>query len=313
MQAQAGRLGNGEIEDDEEMSKPELGTLEPVDLRKAWEHEAHDFTPWLAERLDLLGAVVGIELEHESSEKQVGPYRADIVARVPRDGGRVLIENQLEDANLQHLGQVMAYLAGLEAKVVIWIAKGFDEAHLSAIRWLNDHTVDPYAFFAVRVRVVRIGDSPLAPVFEVMEHPNNWDRTVKETTRREGLSKIGQFRRDFWTHLAERHPGEVRPGYAASSINDYVEGTNIFIARYLSADKVGIWLGSRGKTSADALPDVEPYLGALRAALAGEEISPSGGTFLETDTSERANWDRMADWLRERREIYERAVREAEV
>ena len=132
-----------------------LGALETADLRDAWKHEAHDFTPWLAENLDRLAGELGVELEKEDTEVHVGPYRADIVARTRVDDSRVVIENQLEEANLQHLGQVLAYLAGLDARIVVWIARGFDDAHLSAIRWLNDHTVDPYAFFAVRVRVVR--------------------------------------------------------------------------------------------------------------------------------------------------------------
>ena len=144
------------------MSSSELGKLVSTDLRKAWPQEAHDFTPWLAENLDRLSGVIGIELDLEGCEVQVGPYRADIVANEPADGTRVLIENQLEAANLQHLGQVLAYLAGLEAKIVVWIAKEFDEQHRSAIRWLNDHTDDPLAFFAVRIRVVQIGKSPLA-------------------------------------------------------------------------------------------------------------------------------------------------------
>ena len=225
------------------MSSPELGTLKPVDLREAWKHEAHDFTPWLAQHLNRLGDVIGIDLEHESSEQSVGHYRADIVARDPTDDSRVLIENQLEDANLQHLGQVLAYLAGLEAKVVVWIARTFDPAHRSAIRWLNDHTEDPYAFLAVRISVVRIGDSPLAPVFEVLEHPNGWDRRVKGEARREGLSELGRFRRDFWNHVHDRHLGEVRPGYAGSNVNRRVEEADLRISLYVASGSVGVFLG----------------------------------------------------------------------
>ena len=153
------------------MAMRPLGALDSVDPREAWDNEAHDFTPWLADNLGHLATAIGIELEREGTEMHVGPLRADIVARNPRDDSRVLIENQLEHADLHHLGQVLAYLAGLEAKTVVWVAKGFDEAHLSALRWLNEHTAESFAFFAVRVRVVRIGDSPLAPVFEVLEPP----------------------------------------------------------------------------------------------------------------------------------------------
>ena len=116
------------------MITTKLGTLERVDVRKAWAHEAYNFTPWLAQSLSRLSDELGVELEVEDTEVYIGPYRADIVARVPQTDELVLIENQLEWANLQHLGQVLSYLAGLEARIVIWIATGFLDEHLSAIR-----------------------------------------------------------------------------------------------------------------------------------------------------------------------------------
>ncbi len=137
------------------METRKLGTLEDAELRDVWRNEAHNFTPWLAENLDCLSEVLGIELVYVDTEVGIGPnrFRADIVARDPLDN-IVLIENQLDDADLQHLGQVLAYLAGLNANTVIWIARRFDEAYLSAIRWLNDHTAAPFAFLAIQIRVV---------------------------------------------------------------------------------------------------------------------------------------------------------------
>ena len=290
-----------------------LGSLETAELRDAWEHEAHDFTPWLAENLDLLGHELGVELEKEATEMHVGPYRADIVARTRMDDSRVLIENQLEEANMQHLGQLLAYLAGLEAKIVVWIARGFDEEHRSAVRWLNDHTVAPYAFFAVRVRVVRIGTSPLAPVFEILERPSNWDRSVRERATRGGLSELGQFRREFWAHVAERHPSDVRPGYAGSNVYHLVEEAGLRISQYLAVDGVGIFLcGKHGESSDAASSRIDPYLETLRTALEVEQIDDSGLSVLRTKTSDRANWDRMADWLHDRRLTYESVLRETE-
>lgn len=294
-------------------TKAALGSLETADLREAWNHEAHDFTPWLAENLDRLGSELGVELEKEATEMHVGPYRADIVARTRTDDSRVLIENQLEEANMQHLGQLLAYLAGLEAKIVVWIARGFDEAHRSAVRWLNDHTVAPYAFFAVRVRVVRIGNSPLAPVFEILERPSNWDRSVRETATREGLSEVGQFRRDFWAHVAKRHPSDVRPGYAGSNVYHFVEEAGLRISQYLAVQGVGIYLcGKHGESSDAASSRIDPYLEPLRAVHEVERIDDSGGTFLRIKTSDRANWDRMAHWLHDHRLSYESVLRETE-
>ena len=297
------------------MGVKQLGTLEDTKLRKAWKDEAKDFTPWLACNLDQLSNVLGIGLECEGREVRVGPYRADIVARDPMDNSRILIENQLEDANLQHLGQILAYLAGLEATVVVWIARGFDEAHRSAIRWLNDHTSDPFAFFAVQVRVVQIGDSPLAPIFDVLERPNEWDRRVQDMAQRVGLTEIGQFRREFWNHVAQKHPGEVKPNYAASNVYRDAEEANVRISLYVYTGGVGIFLVPPRGDDSDFLPRVKPFLEPLRTALTKAmpaekiDLSAHAGMKLEIDPRDRTNWDRMADWLHERRTIYERVLR----
>ena len=294
--------------------EPALGALETADLRDAWKHEAHDFTPWLAENLDRLASELGVELETVDTEAHVGPYRADIVARTRMDDSRVVIENQLEEANLQHLGQVLAYLAGLDAKIVVWIASGFDEAHISAIRWLNDHTVAPYAFFAVRVRVVKIGDSPLAPVFEVLVRPSNWDRNVRETATRGDLSDRGQFRRDFWAHVAKNHSGEVRPGFAGSNVNYHVSEAGLRISLYVAAHGVGVFLGgTRGESEEAVRSRIDPYLKPLRTALKVEHLDMWGSSFWRIETTDRTNWDSMAQWLHEHRLIYERVLRETGV
>lgn len=288
-----------------------MGKLESEDLRQAWSHEAHDFTPWLAENLDRLSGVIGLDLDLEGCEIKVGPYRADIVANDPSDGTRVLIENQLENANLQHLGQVLAYLAGLEAKVVVWIAKEFDQQHRSAIRWLNDHTDDPFAFFAVQVRVVRIGKSPLAPVFEVLERPNEWDRRVLESTRTAELTKLGQFRRDFWNHVASKYPKEVRRDYAASSVRHDVEEVGLAVTQYVAQREVGVFLvGKRAERDKDALARIKPYRKALQEKLGVQPRDKWGKTALAMDTHDETNWDRAAEWLHEQRKKYEQVLRE---
>ena len=298
------------------MSVSELSELTSVNLREAWAHEAHHFTPWLAENLDRLSEGLGIDLELEGTEVQVGPYFADIVAQ--HGDSRVLIENQLEDANLQHLGQVLAYLAGLDAQIVVWVAKEFAEPHLSAIRWLNEHTVDPFAFFAVRVRVVRIGDSALAPVLDVLERPNEWDRQVQQISREGELSAIGKFRRDFWAHFDSRKPGilGLRTGYAASSVRHRVEDADVHIVQYLAYDCVGIFLvGNYGESMADASPRIDPYVTALKATLNDDSFRDVTahdhrcGTSLRIDSHAPSNWDRMVDWLDDRRRRYERVLR----
>ena len=190
-------------------SSPELGTLVEVNLRDAWHHEAYSFTPWLAENLDRLSNVLGMPLELVGQEVSVETFSADILARNPQDNSRVLIENQLEVADHTHLGQILTYLAGLETHTVIWIAADFREAHLSALKWLNENTVAPFAFFAVKVKAVRIGESPIAPMFEVMSKPNQWERRLHAIAQdSSSLSSLGQFRMEFWTHYVNRFPDE---------------------------------------------------------------------------------------------------------
>lgn len=138
-----------------------FGTLIDVPIRGAWQHEAQRFTPWLASNLDRLSTLIGIPLELIGTETRVGSFSADIIAKNAADDSIVLIENQLESSDHTHLGQIMTYLAGLSTHTMIWVAPNFRDEHLSAIRWLNEHTIDPFAFFAIRVRVLRIDNSAI--------------------------------------------------------------------------------------------------------------------------------------------------------
>ena len=107
------------------MSEVIFGRLTDLLPREAWKHEAIAFTPWLAENIDQLSEVIGVPLELTGTEMAVESFSADILARNTEDGTIVLIENQLEVTDHTHLGQIMTYLAGLEAQTVIWIAPRF--------------------------------------------------------------------------------------------------------------------------------------------------------------------------------------------
>jgi hypothetical protein len=158
------------------MSKQILGRLISVDPRSYWENEASHFTPWLAneDNLALLGDTIGIELELESVEKDVGPYRADIVCRDTATDTLVLVENQLERTDHKHLGQVLMYGAGLNAVTIVWIADQFTDEHRATLDWLNEITDEDINFFGLEIELWKIGDSPLAPKFNVVSMPNDW-------------------------------------------------------------------------------------------------------------------------------------------
>ena len=297
------------------MTIPDLGKLNEVDLRDAWPHEAHSFTPWLAEHLDELSAALGIPLELEGQEVAVESFSADVLARNPQDGSLVLIENQLEETDHTHLGQIMTYLAGLEAHIVVWIAKDFNDAHLSAVRWLNDHVVEPYAFFAVKVRAVRIGDSPIAPVFEVLEKPSQWERELRQVSE---TTPLGRFRGRFWTYYLQRHPDHLRHGRADLTSNRWceVQDWDVVVSYFLSKQGVGLFYrGQRGATHEEIYETLQPHAIDLEQATGAKMGAGGGGHHffqnLQVDATDEARWDELADWLHGKTEQYVNALQEA--
>lgn len=294
-----------------------FGRLEQVELVQAWAHEARDFTPWLASNLDRLSEALGFQLELEGQEVAVESFSADILARNVQDGSLVLIENQFQQSDHGHLGQIMTYLAGLEAHTVVWIAPRFREPHLSAIRWLNEHTEEPFAFFAVELRVVRIGSSPMVPVFEIVERPNAWDREVRATAREKtDPTEIGSFRRDFWAHMMRKHPSEGDAGrpYAASSKWRPLPDLNLVIVQYLSKNGAGIFVRCpRGGDDEAAAELVLPHERELEQRL---DVGMNAGNpryllhkFQRFAAEDRSSWDRIADWLKSEADRYEQALR----
>ena len=185
------------------MSKKALGRLEPVDLRTHWPDEARDFTPWLAttENLDLLSATIGVDLELEGAEVPVGPYRADIVARDVASDTRVVVENQLEVTNHDHLGKALTYASGLDAPIIVWIAKKISDEHRQAIDYLNEKAAPQLRLFGIEMQLWRIGESSAAPLFKVVAMPNDWVATVKAQS--EGLSETQVLYLNLWEGFRE--------------------------------------------------------------------------------------------------------------
>src|SRR5271156_3832552 len=161
-------------------SLPNLARLSKVPLRDVWQDEARIFTPWLEkqENLNLLAESLGLPpLEIRKREQPVGRYSADLVCRIADTGDYLLIENQIEISDHRHLGQLLTYLAGLEAqefhiRYVAWLAEDFRDEHRAAIEWLNYHLDERVGFFACRIEVWQIGASQeRAPRFDLIVEP----------------------------------------------------------------------------------------------------------------------------------------------
>jgi hypothetical protein len=187
------------------MATMKLGKLQEVDIRKLWNHEQYDFSEWLskAENLEILNEAIGLTLSEVEKEVYVGSYRCDLVGTDETTGDKVIIENQLEVSNHDHLGKIITYASGLDAKVVVWIVKEAREEHRSAIEWLNNNTPEKLSFFLIEIHVYQIGDSLCAPKFEVVEKPNGFIKNAKTQSGSGDYNKSQGERIEFWTRFNE--------------------------------------------------------------------------------------------------------------
>ena len=182
-----------------------LGKLKEVDIRSVWAHEQFDFSKWLSteENISELGDVLGLSLTEIETEKFVGSYRCDIVCKDELTGKSVLIENQLEPTNHDHLGKIITYASGLDASVVVWVVASAREEHASAIEWINKHTTSDVNFFLLEIHAYTIGDSLPAPLFKVIEQPNDFSRSVKTLSDSGDLNESQIRRLEFWNMFNE--------------------------------------------------------------------------------------------------------------
>jgi hypothetical protein len=191
----------------------ELGKLKEVDIRKVWQHEQYDFSNWLSkdDNINQLGDTLNLSLTDVETEKFVGSYRCDIICKDEITGKNVLIENQLEPTNHDHLGKIITYASGLDASVIIWIVEAAKEEHSSAIEWLNKHTDGDVSFFLIEVHAYTIGDSKPAPYFKIIQQPNDFVKQVKNISKNTELNDSQSNRLEFWNRFNDMLDKMGRP------------------------------------------------------------------------------------------------------
>lgn len=210
----------------------ELGKLEKIELREVWRHEALDFTRWLAgkENIALLSKEIGIDIEVIETEMSVGRYNVDIYARDTESNKKIVIENQLENTNHDHLGKMLVYAAGLDADIAIWIVKDVNEEHRQAVEWLNDNSFEKINIFLVKVELWKIDNSPIAPKFQVICEPNNWAKVLKQQSK-ENVSDLELKQMEYWQGFVD---------YAKSKDKTYISQRpsiyNWYVIRIGSSD-----------------------------------------------------------------------------
>jgi len=195
-----------------------LGRLEKIPLREFWKHEALDYTQWLAkeENIQLLSDEIGIQIVEVKAEVNIGGYSVDLVGVDEDSGDRIVIENQLEQTDHKHLGQLVTYAAGYNASIVIWIVKNAREEHDKAIEWLNNHTGSELSFFLIKMELWRIGDSDPAPKFNILVEPNDWAKTLQQNqTEDRELTQTKLNQLEFWSgfkEYAQNNSSKLRVG-----------------------------------------------------------------------------------------------------
>ena len=180
-----------------------LSKLTKLDLREVWKHEALDFTNWLAENenLEALSDAVGVDIKLIQTEASVGKFNVDILAEEDLTGKKIIIENQLESTDHDHLGKIITYASGHDAEIIIWIVKDTRDEHQKAIEWLNDHTDQDISFFLIRIELWKIDDSKPAPKFEIVVSPNEWAKAIKSDPAKKELTNTKLQQLDFWDKL----------------------------------------------------------------------------------------------------------------
>jgi len=200
-----------------------IGKLTEVDVRELWKHEQYDFSNWLAKEsnLEYLNEILGLTLTDVNKEAYVGPYRCDLTAKDETSGITVIIENQLEATNHDHLGKIITYASGLDAKVIVWVVKEAKEEHRAAVEWLNNNTTKDINFFLIEIHAYRIGDSDPAPKFEVIEKPNDFVKRSKVRSNDSELNKSEAERLFFWEQFNQTVAERGKPFNIRKATSDH--------------------------------------------------------------------------------------------
>jgi Domain of unknown function (DUF4268) len=180
-----------------------FGRLEKVDLHEVWYGGTKDFTPWLSEQENLneFGNALGMELEIQEQRQNISVAPADILCKDALTNQPVIIICQLDRTDHTHLGQLITYAAGLEAKSIIWVARTFAEEHWSSLTWLNQVAGGSVNFFGVEIEAFKIGDSLPAPNFRILVKPNGWIKKPKRSVPGEKLTGIELLQLEYWHGL----------------------------------------------------------------------------------------------------------------
>ena len=207
-----------------------ISRLDYVNIREIWQQEAADFTTWLADNIDYLNDKLGFNLNVLETEKKVGSFNVDIFCE-DEHGNSVIIENQLERTDHSHLGQILTYAVGVDAKTVIWISPEPRREHVEVIEWLNEVTPVDMSWYILKIEAVRIGDFPVAPLFSLIAWPSQEgketgmvkkdmaERHLKRIQFWEGLLPVLNEKTSLYRNISPSRDNWLAAGSGVSGVN----------------------------------------------------------------------------------------------
>jgi hypothetical protein len=298
---------------------PEFGSLESQEVRSYWEHEADDFTPWLAaeirtESASKLEEALELDLAVLEEEKSVGRYNVDIFAEVVDDNRKVIIENQLESSDHDHLGKSIAYASGVDADIIVWIAPRFYDEHRDAMQWLNENSREGIDLFAIRLEVWRIGDSEPAVRLNPIAEPSEWKEKAQRS--QDELNDTETLREEYWTAFRDRIEDENSVLSARKPFPDYYynnpigkAGVELQFTIKATENELGVALVIRDDAElyqhlAEDRETINDQLGQevtweepeeTRAGKARSKITVTK----HAGVQEEAHWDEYTEWMLE--------------
>lgn len=301
-----------------------LGTLKRLNVRKVWNNEFQDFTPWLAreENISLLGKTLGMDIEVESTEVAVGPYSADMLARDTATGDYIIIENQLGKTDHDHLGKSITYASVLEAKTIIWIATQFTEEHCRAFEWLNDLTSEGVSFYAIQVELWQIDDSQPAVRFDVISKPTVITRQAALTKSSADLSETKKLQWEFWRAFSEtlikrKVVNTTQTPKPRSGFNVTLGKADVYLSLRVDTweNKIGIRVYIRHRLAEVALQHFVNDKEAIESIIGDELLwdpnpehkDKTIALYRAADISNKTNWPEYLDWLAEKTKLFRKA------
>ena len=308
---------------------PELADIEYPRVRDAWPSEDGHFTPWVASErgIALLGDCIRLSLSEPETEVEVGPFRADVVCTdtfTADEGATVVIENQLEPSDHAHLGQLLTYSAGLHASIFIWVATEFQEAHRVALQRLNEITGNDSHFFGLKIELLKIGDSPMAPHFVVDVEPSYWSAFANGPgPGPDPVSPLAETNQRFWAQFADyvnRTETEIKAGkpqpYHFMDFGIRNANANLSAVRLTRDRRIRVELTLKGEmhkgfynallTERDEI-ETEINGGALKWDTRSTRSSVE--LIADMDPSDESDWEAQTVWMLKKLELFDKAFR----